>query len=1047
MVTYSNPVAKSWTLNNYAGYSKGDKKGVEIENPGFADKIVLECALGENLLQNTERDWNPSLETENPLQPGTPYRWWLWGAGSEYIQNDPEGAYDGQAYARLRDTQAAGEYGHLHLAPEINTDTFSLPVTPSKSYTIRYHGRYVNAEQRTPMAPYAWLVYNDDGVDHTEYPIPLFAGADVLPPNWVRTDYRLGPDAGVTNRTLRILRLFFGSSVGNAFPGQHWDIDTVEIAETFPANPTYFARGTYESPVLYTPPGLSKVTWGTFAADTTKPANTAVDFSIRGYDVSRREWSPWFAVTPGDSVTAVISPYDEITDVTQWTRVQWQAVLRWTGTTAPTDTPVVNSVTVNYDEQFRTDHPRVGVEVEDLAAINTRIGQYTPTAQEYQQVLTLAQPALTETPPPFAAPGEAYNRHLMVINCASVIYLLGREANGDAYAEGAAAWAANLLACAPFFLEAPPPRQLNAAFYDGGYVALSGTQGFLCTTLARFRDFCHVYLDAHLETWGALKTLVETTLLQMAYWALSYLGEDAVYSAWSAFNGLYLNMIKAPAALWDNEDVYDATYPVLAKYPFIPPRDLMERAERFHVEKHVAYLEEHFPDGAPYDAGGYGHHYYEFAMDLFKVWKAALRENWFLKAAFLRGMCLYHIHDLNPDVSHEKLTVGDATIGLYCDESIFPAAAASEYDAPGDIGPVLRYMTESLYGFFPANADIWYRVIPRLFYRNPGGVQTSPADAGIPATVIYPSRGDVFMRTAWEFDPPDPALGYYYGLRYGTNTHAILVAFTSGPALTCHNHTCQNAFTIFARGHLALDSGIADGCPSSHRKNYFERTIAHNAILIFDPIENYPHDSGTYTPSTPSNDGGQVDYNLEDSPPDFNGTQNFGDFFKYHRTRDAGLVERFDARAEYDYVFGRARVAYNAYNYLDKPYYEKCAVANRELVLVKPFPPFIPEPPPGGDVYPYFIVVFDEVAPTLKTYDPSVKTKWVIHGNEKPEFKTASGWVSSPGAGTPGWTPTEETSIFRMASFTRDPEAEYNYKGRLFGITLLPAPANGRSSR
>ena len=137
MATYSDPVAKTWTLNDAAGFGKGALKGTELENPNFTDKIVLECALGENLLKNTERDWNPSFEDLEPgSTPEAPKDWWVIDAvtGSEYIQNDPEGAFDGVDYVRIRNLDPLGgehQCGQLALAPNNLPQTLNLAIDPA----------------------------------------------------------------------------------------------------------------------------------------------------------------------------------------------------------------------------------------------------------------------------------------------------------------------------------------------------------------------------------------------------------------------------------------------------------------------------------------------------------------------------------------------------------------------------------------------------------------------------------------------------------------------------------------------------------------------------------------------------------------------------------------------------------------------------------------------------------------------------------------------------------------------------------------------------
>lgn len=70
-----------------------------------------------------------------------------------------------------------------------------------------------------------------------------------------------------------------------------------------------------------------------------------------------------------------------------------------------------------------------------------------------------------------------------------------------------------------------------------------------------------------------------------------------------------------------------------------------------------------------------------------------------------------------------------------------------------------------------------------------------------------------------------------------------------------HQHLDAGAFQIYYRGALAIDSGLYSGSSgaygSPHCTNYYWRTIAHNALLVYDPQEQFSNrkDYG--------NDGGQ----------------------------------------------------------------------------------------------------------------------------------------------------------------------------------------------
>jgi heparin/heparan-sulfate lyase len=73
-----------------------------------------------------------------------------------------------------------------------------------------------------------------------------------------------------------------------------------------------------------------------------------------------------------------------------------------------------------------------------------------------------------------------------------------------------------------------------------------------------------------------------------------------------------------------------------------------------------------------------------------------------------------------------------------------------------------------------------------------------------------------------------------------------------------HQHLDAGAFQIYYKGALAIDSGLYSGSSgaygSPHCLNYYWRTIAHNSLLIYDPIEDfgrrgYGNDGGQRLPN------------------------------------------------------------------------------------------------------------------------------------------------------------------------------------------------------
>ncbi|MBK8477024.1 MAG: heparinase II/III family protein [Opitutaceae bacterium] len=131
-----------------------------------------------------------------------------------------------------------------------------------------------------------------------------------------------------------------------------------------------------------------------------------------------------------------------------------------------------------------------------------------------------------------------------------------------------------------------------------------------------------------------------------------------------------------------------------------------------------------------------------------------------------------------------------------------------------------------------------YNYWPHLLYSTPGDLGTSPAALHLPLARAFGVSGYVLMRDSWDL---------------AENT--LLEFKSSAYHHVNHHHLDQNAFTIFFRGPLAIDSGgynIFGGYGSPHFRNSYRRSIAHNTILVYNPKEEFISDKGRE-----SNDGGQ----------------------------------------------------------------------------------------------------------------------------------------------------------------------------------------------
>ena len=230
--------------------------------------------------------------------------------------------------------------------------------------------------------------------------------------------------------------------------------------------------------------------------------------------------------------------------------------------------------------------------------------------------------------------------------------------------------------------------------------------------------------------------------------------------------------------------------------------------------------------------------------------------------------------------------------------------------------------------------------------------------------------------------------------RNGWGPNATHIEFDCGPYLAKHQHLDRGHFTIYHRGHLAIDSG-ADYTESEspHYLNYYRRTVAHNTMLIFDPKEHFFWSENLLEAA---NDGGQ----RMDSSRFWNTLRSQNDWDKTCDLWDLGQMKTVDNVAgknnqtAYHYALGDATRAYSP---------RKLHTFTRQLLYL-----------PDMDV----LLVFDRVIST----DPAFRKTWLLHGVNKP-------WID--GNGTPA-SNGEET--FANASQFRLQEGE----GELLVHTLLP---------
>ncbi|HWA87256.1 MAG TPA: heparinase II/III family protein [Opitutus sp.] len=228
------------------------------------------------------------------------------------------------------------------------------------------------------------------------------------------------------------------------------------------------------------------------------------------------------------------------------------------------------------------------------------------------------------------------------------------------------------------------------------------------------------------------------------------------------------------------------------------------------------------------------------------------------------------------------------------------------YSATGDFGS-LHAQLVAAEGVFKDRHARW--LLPkredRLFeilYGDSHVQPLAPDDrrAALPLSLWFGHAGVVLARDRWDAE-------------------TTLLQFRSVPFYSeNHHHRDENSFTIHYRGGLAIDSGLYDergaqpgGYGGPHWLNYFTRTVAHNAILVYDPAQKFTNYSRPVT-----NDGGQPFRSVEPSRLEdlLPGGADHLDGVTYYQDAPGYTAMAGDATKAYDPA--RVRLAQRAIVYL-----------------------------------------------------------------------------------------------------------------------------------
>lgn len=226
--------------------------------------------------------------------------------------------------------------------------------------------------------------------------------------------------------------------------------------------------------------------------------------------------------------------------------------------------------------------------------------------------------------------------------------------------------------------------------------------------------------------------------------------------------------------------------------------------------------------------------------------------------------------------------------------------------------------------------------------------------------------GDASVKPQPSDDPQQPLpLARHFGhagvvvMRDRWDERTTHLAFKSSSFYSAnHHHRDENGFTIAYRGALAIDSGYYDSYGTTHWWNYFTRTIAHNAITVYDPRQEFSGNGPL------ANDGGQV---FRAEPVSLQDIQPGG---------AAALdgILRYEHGESFSYALGNATKAYDP---------QRVKLAEREIVYLR----FTNRQP--------VIVVFDRVESTRPEYEKT----FLLHAANRPVVEANRCVIENAGGG------------------------------------------------
>ena len=334
-------------------------------------------------------------------------------------------------------------------------------------------------------------------------------------------------------------------------------------------------------------------------------------------------------------------------------------------------------------------------------------------------------------------------------------------------------------------------------------------------------------------------------------------------------------------------------------------------------------------------------------FQLFENMRIATDKNFFEDLSWVQNSINQYVYFMQPN--NKCIHLGDGQMALSADITIYLHARI--YNDPRSLWMAQHYSADE---FLTWTIPKFYKLLYKDF------TMPEVPQPDLPLDWWTDKVGLSVSRDSWD------------------STATMVTFFNSPSKRAAHEHRDNNSFTIFKNKPLLLDAGYYDSYGTSHYRNYYQRTIAHNSICVYDSTDEY------FCFGDPaSNDGGQIEsVHLRNYDEIFLAENQRGSWIKY-ASMNSYTYNIADAQLSYDNSkldFFRRRLLYlkpNKVIVLDHIHLKDVQFQQRDIRWIAHF---ANRPEIDGDI------INTEVPDHIETYDGDAYTS--VNGNGSIAIKT-----------------------------------------------------------